>query len=74
MSRAPNRANAGMPQRLRDSCQGEVPGLVPSPPGVVSGPNFSPDLARVVAAWDGLSEAIKVGILAVVQAVRWSDA
>jgi hypothetical protein len=41
---------------------------VPTPPGAVSGPQFPPDLARVVAAWDRLPEAIKAGVLALVQA------
>jgi hypothetical protein len=46
----------------------EVPVEVPTPPGAVSGPQFPPDLARVVAAWNRLPEAIKAGVLALVQA------
>ena len=38
------------------------------------GPNFPPDLARVVAAWDCLPEVIKAGILALVEAAGGSDA
>jgi hypothetical protein len=41
-----------------------VPVVVPSSPE----PPFPPDLARVVAAWDRLPEAIKAGVLALVQA------
>jgi hypothetical protein len=51
-----------------------VPVLVPNPPGAVSGPDFPPDLARVVAAWDLLPAAIKAGILALVQATQGVDA
>jgi hypothetical protein len=46
-----------------------VPIGVPTQSGAVSGPQFPPDLARVVAAWDRLPEAIKAGVLALVQAV-----
>jgi hypothetical protein len=59
---------------LRDVSQGEVPTVVPSPPGAVFGPPLPPDLARVVAAWDRLPEAIKAGILALVQAAGGPDA
>ncbi len=55
-------------QEIRDNQSGEVPVGVPSSPGAVSGPQFPPDLARVVAAWDRLPEAIKAGVLALVQA------
>jgi hypothetical protein len=42
--------------------------MVPRPQSADSGTHFPPDLARVVAAWDRLPEAIKAGILALVQA------
>jgi hypothetical protein len=53
---------------LRDVPQGEVPTVVPSPVGAPSNPVLPTDLARVVAAWDRLSDPIKAGILALVQA------
>jgi hypothetical protein len=55
-------------KELRDNESGEVPALVPSPSEAASGPVFSPDLARVVAAWPDLPDAIKAGVLAIVQA------
>jgi hypothetical protein len=42
--------------------------VVPSPPEAVSGPQFPPDLVRVIDAWNGLSDPIKAGILALVNA------
>jgi hypothetical protein len=42
--------------------------MVPSPLEVVPAPHLPPELARVVAAWDRLPDAIKVGIIALVQA------
>jgi hypothetical protein len=41
---------------------------VPSPLQANPYLQFPPDLARVAAAWDRLPEAIKAGILALVQA------
>lgn len=61
-------------QEIRDDASGEVPVLVPCPPGAVSGPVFSPELARVVDAWDHLPEAIRTAILALVQAGRGAGA
>jgi hypothetical protein len=55
---------------LRDVPQGEVPTVVPSPPGAISGQPFPPDLARVINAWDRLPEAIKAGVLALVNAAK----
>ena len=49
--------------KLRDTPQGEVPVLVPSP----SSAAFSPDLARVVDAWNHIPEAIRTAILALVE-------
>jgi integrase len=51
-------------QEIRDNQSGEVPVGVPFSPE----PQFPPDLARVVAAWDRLPDAIKAGVLALVQA------
>ena len=48
--------------------------MVPSPPDSHFDPPPPPDLQRVVAAWDGLPEAIKAGILALVQAAGGADA
>jgi len=53
---------------LRDDENGEVPVLVPSPTDAVSPAQLPPELARVVAAWDELPEAIRTGILALVDA------
>ena len=55
-------------KEIRDNQSAEVPTEVPSSSGAVSGPQFPLDLARVVAAWDRLPEAIKAGILALIQA------
>jgi hypothetical protein len=61
-------------QEIRDDHQSEVPAEVPSLSEAVSGPQIPPDLARVVAAWDRLPEAIKAGVLALVQAAGGSNA
>jgi len=45
-----------------------VPTVVPTLAETVGGAHFSPDLARVVVEWARLPEAIKAGILALVQA------
>jgi hypothetical protein len=55
-------------QELREPLPAEVPVVVPSSSGAVSGPDFPPDLARVVAAWPDLPAAIKAGVLALVDA------
>ena len=62
---------------LRQAANGEVPTVVPSSSHADSGP-FSPplgdpDLARVMAVWPRLAEAIKAGILALVQAAGGPD-
>jgi len=51
-----------------------VPTVVPSPGRIISDPQFPSDLARVVAEWDRLPEAIKAGVLALVQAAGKSKA
>ncbi len=61
---APDPSKDQSSQEIRDNQSGEVPVRVPSLPE----PQFPPDLARVVATWDRLPEAIKAGILALVQA------
>ena len=55
-------------QEIRDDHQSEVPAEVPSRSEAVSSSHFPPDLARVMATWDRLPEAIKAGILALIQA------
>src|SRR5262249_45253223 len=55
--------------QLGRQLKNEVPTVVPSPHGAVSGPQFPADLAQVIAAWDSLPEAIKAGIRALVRAV-----
>jgi len=61
-------------KEIRDDVKGEVPTVVPSPRGTDFDPVLPPDLARVVAAWDGLPASFKAGILALVQAAGGSDA
>jgi hypothetical protein len=39
-------------------------------PVAVDGSEIGPELARVVEAWTGLPEAVKAGILAMVEAAR----
>lgn len=48
-----------------------MPGALPN---ATSSVPADPDLARVVAAWPGLPNAIRVGILALVQAAGGPDA
>src|SRR5688572_544573 len=72
--RSQDRATIQYGTELRDAPLGEVPGVVPSPPGAISAPQFPPDLARVVAAWDRLPPAIKAGVLALVQAAGGPNA
>ena len=48
--------------------QGGVPTVVPSRPSAVPDAELPPDLARVVAAWADLPDAIKAGVLALVHA------
>jgi hypothetical protein len=55
-------------QELRDNASGEVPPVVPCAENAVFRPVFGPDLARVVDAWDCLPAAIRMAILALVQA------
>jgi hypothetical protein len=53
---------------LRDDESGEVPVLVPSSQDDVSSAQLPPELARVVDAWEQLPDAIRTGILALVEA------
>ncbi len=62
--RSPDPTSIDTSNELRQDHEAEVPIGVPSSPE----PQFPPDLARVVAAWDRLPEAIKAGVLALVQA------
>jgi len=58
---------------LRGVVQREVPTVVPTPPGAISGKQMPTDLGRVVDAWDRLPDAIKAGVLALVQAALKSN-
>jgi hypothetical protein len=62
---------------LRQSLQAEVPTMVPRPPEgaltAVSASDLPRDLARIAATWDRLPEAIKVGLLALVEAAVGGD-
>ena len=51
-------------QEIRDNQVSEVPAVVPTPPEI----QFPPDLAHEVAAWERLPDAIKAGVLALVEA------
>ncbi len=61
-------------KELREGEKGEVPVLVPCPPKNVSSPLTDPDLARLVALWPKLPDAIKAGISALVNASVVDDA
>ncbi len=61
-------------KELREAEKGEVPVLVPTPPKNVSSPLTDPDLARLVALWPKLPDAIKAGISALVNASVVDDA
>ena len=67
-SQFPDLSNDQPPLELRDGETGEVPVLVPSSEDGVSSSQLPPELARVVAAWDQLPDAIRTGILALVEA------
>ena len=58
-------------RELRKDANDEVPTVVPSARG---GPSLPPDLARVVAVWPNLPEAIRAAIAALVQTAGGSDA
>ncbi len=60
--------NAPSHQDLREVPNGMVPVLVPSSPKTDTFPDLPPDLASIVAAWPGLPEAIKAGVLTIVRA------
>ncbi len=55
-------------QEIRANQSPEVPTVVPCPSKADCSSQFPPKLARVVAVWDLLPEAIKTAILALVQA------
>jgi hypothetical protein len=61
--------NEGPNRELREQRSPEVPVLVPCPPGH----HFPPDLARVAALWPDLPDAIKAGVLALVEAAQVGD-
>jgi len=50
-----------------------VPTVVPSNPGAISIAELPPELAKIVAAWNDLPEAVRVGINAMVAAVGGGD-
>jgi hypothetical protein len=47
-----------------------VPARVPSPSQPVFALQSSPELARIATAWQSLPEAIKAGVLALIQAAE----
>jgi hypothetical protein len=60
-------------KEIRETQNAKVPVVVPSSSGVVSGPDFPPDLARVVGAWPALADAIKIAVLTLVDASTASE-
>ena len=68
-----DRATSKDVKELRDDAEGEVPTVVPRPPKGDLSPPTDPDLARLVAAWPRLPNAIKAGIAALVQAAGADD-
>jgi hypothetical protein len=62
---------------LRDDSNGEVPPVVPTPPDAFetqpTTPPLPADLARLVDVWDSLPEAIRTGILALMDATAGSQ-
>ncbi len=76
--RRPGDVTASKAKDLRPEPTDLVPTLVPSSlgadPAASCPPLADPDLARVVDAWPFLAEAIKAGILAIVQAAGGPDA
>ena len=59
---------------MRQVAADEVPSVVRSAPSAGLGTALPPELPPVVAALDDLPEAIRAGILALVEAsVRWTD-
>ncbi len=76
--RRPNDVNPSDTKDLRQEPNDAVPVLVPSSSqadfAAISLPPADPDLAQILAAWPRLPEAIKAGILAMVQAAGGPDA
>lgn len=72
--RRPNPATGDGDNQLGQPAITEVPVVVPSPAGAVSGLHFPTDLAHIIAVWHRLSQAMRAGILAMVQAAGGSDA
>jgi len=56
--------------QLGQEPQAEVPARVPSPSQPVFALQSSPELARIATAWQSLPEAIKAGVLALIQAAE----
>lgn len=61
------------PNELRQTPDAVVPVLVPCSLEAAKSPHLPPDLARVVATWDRLPEAIKAAIVALADAGRARD-
>jgi len=76
--RRPDDVNPSSAKALRQGSNDVVPTLVPSSSqedsAAILPPPTDPDLARVLAAWPRLPEAIKAGILAMVQVAGGPDA
>jgi hypothetical protein len=53
---------------LRDDATVEVPPVVPCPPEAETTPQMPVDLAQLLAGWSRLPEAVKAGILTMVNA------
>jgi hypothetical protein len=68
LSPDPNSSKDQSHKEIRDTEFPVVPTVVPSPNSALSSPEIPTDLAAVAAAWDHLPDAIKAGVLALVQA------
>jgi hypothetical protein len=55
-------------QEFGDDANPVVPTVVPCPSQAEKQPKLPPDLAHLLAGWDQLPEAIRTGILAMVNA------
>ncbi len=67
---APDLSKDQSHQEIRGYQSAGVPVVVPTLSGTISDLQLHPDLVRIVVSWDRLPEAIKAGIIAMVEAVE----
>jgi hypothetical protein len=68
LSPAPNLSDNQFEQEIRTEGRAEVPTVVPSSSEFAPTPDLSPELVNLVAVWPTLPQAIKAGILAMIEA------